>query len=279
MVEIGQVNKLKVLRHVEFGVFLDGGADGEILLPLRYMPDQCEPGDTVEVFVCFDSEDRLIAMTEMPFAKVGEFAHLKIKAIERVGAFLDWGLPKDLFLPYSEQTRDLKVGQYVVVYIYLDKSDRISASMRLDRFVDKEPGKYTEGEVVDLFIASKTDLGFKALINGKHWGILYANEVFEPLYHGQKIKGYIKKMRPDGKIDLSLQQTGHKGADDIGTKIIETLKNHGGFMPLTDKTDPDEIYKLFGVSKKKYKIALGGLYKKRMILIEDKGIRLLTGSK
>lgn len=279
MVQIGQVNQLKVLKHVDFGVFLDGGDDGEILLPLRNMPEKCEVGDTVEVFVHFDSEDRLVATTEMPFIRVGEFAHLRVKALEKVGAFLDWGLPKDLLVPFSEQTRDLKVGQYVIVHAYLDKSDRISASMRLDRFVDKEPGNYKEGDKVNLFIVAETDLGFKALINGKHWGMLYANEVFEPLYHGQKLSGFIRKIRPDGKIDLGLQQIGHKGADDVRDKIVQALKDNGGFMPLTDKTDPEKIYKLFGVSKKKYKIAIGGLYKSRIIAVEENGIRLLNSSK
>ncbi|KHD87531.1 MAG: GntR family transcriptional regulator [Bdellovibrio sp. ArHS] len=275
MVQIGQYNKLKVVKHADFGVFLDGGDDGEILLPLRYMPDPCEVGDELEVFICYDSEDRLLATTEEPFAQVGDFAHLKVKAIEKVGAFLDWGLTKDLFLPYSEQTRELRAGQYVIVFIYLDKSDRITASMRLDRFIEKEPGNYQEGEAVNLFIAAKTDLGFKAIINGRHWGVLYQNEVFQPLYHGERVKGYIKQIRPDGKIDLSLQQLGHKGSDDIGEKILDLLKQKRGFLPLTEKTAPEEIYKLFGVSKKKYKMALGGLYKKRLVTIQDDGIRLV----
>lgn len=275
MVQIGQMNKLKVVKHVDFGVYLDGGDDGEILLPLRDMPDSCEVGDVIDVFVCYDSEDRLIGTTEVPFVMVGEFAHLKVKAIENVGAFLDWGLPKDLFLPFSEQTRDLRVGHYVVVHMYLDKSDRLCASMRLDRFMDKESGSYKEGDIVDLFIAVKTDMGFKAIINGRHWGVLYANEVFQKLDFGQKLKGYIKKIRPDGKIDLSLQQEGHKGSDDIGEKILQTLKSQNGFLALNEKTSPETIYNLFGVSKKKYKMALGGLYKKRLVTIHDDGIRLV----
>lgn len=275
MVQIGQVNKLKVLKHSDFGVFLDGGDDGEILLPLRYMPEQCEVDDIIEVFVCYDSEDRLIAMTEMPFAMVGTFAHLKVKSIERVGAFLDWGLPKDLFLPFSEQTRELKIGQYVCVYLYIDKSDRISSSMRLDRFIDKEPGTYEVGQSVDLFIAAKTDLGYKAIINGRHWGMLYSNEVFQALDHGQRLKGFIKNLREDGKIDLSLQQLGHKAAADIGEQILQILKAKGGFLPINDKTAAETIYDLFGVSKKKYKMALGGLYKKRLITVDEDGVRLV----
>lgn len=277
MVQIGQINKLKVVKKMEYGVFLDGGSDGEILLPARYAPENCEVGAELEVFVCFDSEDRLVAMTEMPFAMVGTFGLLKVKSIERVGAFLDWGLPKDLFLPYSEQTRDLKIGQNVLVYLYLDNTDRIASSMRLDRFMDKESGNYEAGQSVDLLIAAKTDLGYKAIINGRHWGMLYANEVFQQLEYGQRLKGFIKQVRDDGKIDLRLNEAGHKATADIGERIMELLKSKGGFLPITDKTDPEAIYDLFGVSKKKYKIALGGLYKKRLITVHDDGIRLVDG--
>lgn len=277
VVKIGELNTLKVLKHVDHGVYLDGGDDGEILLPLRFMPEQCEVGDLLEVFIHFDSEDRLIATTDRPFAMVGEFAHLKIKAIERVGAFLDWGLPKDLFLPFAEQTRDLRVGQYVVVFLYVDKSDRISASMRLDRNISKEPATYKEGDRVDLFVAAQTELGFKAVINGRHWGVLYANEVFTKLDFGQRLPGFIKRIRPDGKIDLRLHQEAQKDVDDIGEKIMKALKDRGGFLPINDKTPAEMIYDLFGVSKKKYKMALGALYKKRMILVTEQGIK--DGSK
>lgn len=276
VVQIGQLNKLKVIKHADFGVYLDGGDDGEILLPLRDMPDPCEVDDIIEVFICYDSEDRLIATTQIPFVMVGEFAHLKVKAKESVGAFLDWGLPKDLFLPFSEQTREIRVGQYVIVHVYLDKSGRISASMRLDRHIDKEPGEYEENQSVDLMIAAKTELGFKAIINNRHWGILYENEVFQRLDIGQKLKGFIKKLRPDGKIDLSLSRLGYKAADDVAEKIMEVLKSKGGFLNITDKTSPEVIYQVFGVSKKKYKMALGGLYKKRLIAISDDGIKLTT---
>lgn len=276
MVELGQMNKLKMVKRLNQGIYLDGGNDGEILLPAKEVPENMADDDILEVFVYLDSEDRPIATLEQPYALVGDFACLKVKAIERVGAFLDWGLPKDLFLPFAEQTRELKIGQYVVVYLYLDKSDRISASMRLDRNISKEAGTYEEGQSVDLFIAAKTDLGFKAVINGQHWGILYFNEVFETLDFGQKTKGYIKSLRPDGKIDLSLQKAGYKAQDDIGEKILEILKQKNGFLPITDKTPPETIYQVFGVSKKKYKMALGGLYKKRLIAIEETGIRLLN---
>jgi len=212
---------------------------------------------------------------ETPLAWVGEFAFLKVVDIKEIGAFLDWGLPKDLFLPHSEQTRSIQVGQSVIVYIYLDKTERITASMRLDRHVSSEPEKYTEGQEVDLLIVAETDMGFKAIINNHHWGVLYHSEVFQPLSYGQRIKGFIKKLREDSKIDLILQQAGHKAAQgDIGPKILEELKKQGGFLPVNDKTSAETIYDLFGVSKKKYKIALGGLYKKRLITVDEDGIRL-----
>lgn len=276
MIQIGKINKLKVLKHVDFGVYLDGGDDGEILLPLRYMPDPCEVGDEVEVFICYDSDDRLVATTETPKAMVNDFALLKVVATSSVGAFLDWGLPKDLFLPFAEQTRALRVGQEVLVYVYVDKSDRLAASMRLERNVEKTAAEYTDGQKVNLIIAGRTDLGFKAIIENRHWGILYGNEVFQPLRQGQKIEGYIKKMRPDGKIDLSLQRSGHKATrEDVGPKILESLKEKNGFLPINDKTPPEEIYRLFGVSKKQFKVALGGLYKKRLITVHEDGIRLV----
>lgn len=280
MIQIGRINKLKVVKHVDFGVFLDGGDDGEILLPLRYMPEQCEVGDELDVFVLFDSEDRLMATTEIPKAMVGDFALLKVVAVERVGAFLDWGLAKDLFLPYAEQIHAPRVGQDILVYIYTDKSDRISASMRLDRYLDKNPGELKDGQEVSLLISGKTDLGYKAIINNRNQGVLFKNEVFKPLHYGQKVNGFIKQIRPDGKIDLSVQdpeKVGHHGADDVGPLILEQLLKNSGYLAINDKTSPEVIYKLFGVSKKKYKIALGGLYKKRLISVDDNGIRLVKG--
>ena len=273
MLEIGRFNQLEILKHVDFGVYLEGGEDGEILLPLRETPKDCKIGDILDVFICYDSEDRLIATTQEPFAQVGEFACLEVVSLENVGAFLNWGLPKDLFLPFRERTRSLKIGQTVVVFLYLDNTDRICASMRLDKFVETEPGQYKEAEAVKLFIAAQTDLGFKAIINGAHWGMIYNNEIFQPLEHGQKLSGFIKKIREDGKIDLSLQNLKSESSQDLGQKIMTLLESEGGFLPVNDKTPAEKIYQLFGVSKKKYKIALGGLYKKRLITVEDEGIR------
>jgi len=274
-VQIGQTQKLRILEILDRGAYLDGGKDGPILLPIRYLPETAEVGQDVEVFICLDSDDRLIATTERPFASLGEFALMRVVSVESVGAFLDWGLPKDLFLPFAEQTKSLREGQVVLVFPYLDNSGRLAASMRLERNMSKEPATYKEGEAVNLIIAFKTDLGFKAIINGKHWGVLYSNEVFQPLNYGQEISGFIKKIREDGKIDLGLQRTGHQAGEDIAPQILEMLKEKGGYLEINDKTSAQIIYDLFGVSKKKYKIALGGLYKKRLIKVEDDGIRLV----
>ncbi|MGZ5278335.1 MAG: CvfB family protein [Pseudobdellovibrionaceae bacterium] len=274
-VQIGQTQMLRILEIIDRGAYLDGGADGQILLPIRYLPETAEVGQDLDVFIYLDSDDRLIATTEKPYARLGEFALLQVVAVESVGAFLDWGLPKDLFLPFAEQTKSLREGQDVLVFPYLDNSGRLAASMRLERNMSKEPATYKESEAVQLIIAFKTDLGFKAIINGKHWGVLYSNEVFQPLHYGQEVSGFIKKIREDGKIDLGLQRTGHQAGEDIAPKILEMLKEKGGFLEINDKTSAQIIYDLFGVSKKKYKIALGGLYKKRLIKVEDDGIRLV----
>lgn len=280
MVNIGKFNQLAVLKHVDFGLYLDGGEDGEILLPRKYIQENCQVGDLLEVFVCYDSEDRLMATTEKPIAQVGEFAVLKVASTSVVGAFLDWGLPKDLFLPFAEQTRRIQSGDTVVVFIYLDNTGRIASSMRLDRYLTKSPAAYEADQKVDLLIYAETEMGFKALVNNEHYGMLYHNEVFQPLKIGQKIPGYIRLVRSeDGKIDLALQKTGHQGAEDVGPKILDLLNSSGGFLPITDKTSPEKIYDLFGVSKKKFKIALGGLYKKRLITIAEDGLHLNPGKK
>ncbi len=207
----------------------------------------------------------------------GEYALLEVVDIQEIGAFLDWGQEKDLFLPYAEQTGRIEIGEKLVVYLYKDKADRFCASMRIQRNKAQFPMPHKPGDKVDLIIADKTDLGYKAVINHRHMGMLYKNEVFTELYYGKQIQGFIKAIREDGKIDLSLQPlvTGHKAAEDIGPKILELLEEKGGFLEINEKTPAELIYEIFGVSKKKYKIALGGLYKKRLIAIEERGIRLL----
>jgi predicted RNA-binding protein (virulence factor B family) len=275
MAEIGLINKLEVVKTVDFGVYLDGGPQGEILLPKRYVPEDCQPGDELDVFIYLDSEDRLVATTETPKVMVGEFALLRVVSTTSIGAFMDWGLQKDLLVPFREQQFPMEEGRNYLVFVYLDhETQRIAGSSKLDKFIDNLPVDYEVGEEVDLIIAGKTDLGYKAIIDNSHWGLIFKNEVFQPLKQGDKMKGYIKNIRPDEKIDLALQKPGYEKIDSIAQTVLDKLKEAGNFLPANDKTAPDEISKLFGISKKNFKKAIGSLYKQRLITIEDDGIRL-----
>jgi predicted RNA-binding protein (virulence factor B family) len=273
---IGKYNKLTVLKELDFGMYLDGGEFGEILLPKRYVPKDSRPGDEVEVFLYFDSDDRIIATTEKPYATVGEFALLRVKSVDKYGTFLDWGLMKDLLVPFREQKVTMIEGRSYIVYVYIDKSsNRIAASAKLEQFLDRIPPEYTVGQQVDLMIWQATDIGYKAIINHFHQGILYANEVFQKLNVGQTIKGYIKKIREDNKIDLSLYPAGYAKVGENTDTILEYLKQQGGYVNISDKTPPETIYKLFGISKKTFKSAIGNLYKQGKIMLETDGIRLI----
>jgi predicted RNA-binding protein (virulence factor B family) len=276
MISIGKTHKLEVVKAVEFGFYLDAENLGEILLPGKYAPDDLSLGDVIEVFIYLDSEDRPVATTQKPRAQVGEFAYLRVVDSTRIGAFMDIGLEKDVLVPFSEQHRPMDVGQSYLVYLYLDKvHGRITASSKIDKFLDDEkPHNFKPQQAVDLIIANSTDLGYKAIVNNSHWGVLYRNDVHQRLSFGQRIKGYIKHIRPDGKIDLSLQG-GQETRDKYATIIVSYLKKQGGFAPVHDKTDPQVISKLFGMSKAAFKKAIGGLYKQRVIDIEKDGIRLL----
>ncbi|MEA3287697.1 MAG: S1-like domain-containing RNA-binding protein [Candidatus Marinimicrobia bacterium] len=278
MSQIGKMNTLYVLREVDFGVYLDGEELGDILLPKRQVPDGTKIDDQIEVFIYFDSADMIIASTQKPITQVNEFALLKVVDNNDMGAFMDWGLPKDLLVPFREQKHKLLKNRHYVVHTYLDNvSQRIVASTKLDKFLLKETPDYTAGDKVDLFIVSLTDLGYKAIIENEYWGLLFKDEVFTPLEQGQRLQGYIKQVRPDGKIDISLQKPGQPErlhVDASSQKIIDTLKAHAGFLPLTDKSPPDLIYREFGISKKVFKRSIGGLYKKRLIKLEPGGIRL-----
>lgn len=276
MALIGRFNSLQVVKYTDFGLYLDGGPDGEILLPNRYVPkgEPADIGDWLNVFLYLDSEDRLIATTEQPKVLVGGFASLKVIAINSIGLFLDWGLPKDLLLPHSEEKRPLQVGDYCVVHVYLDKrSKRITATARLDRYLDLTPANYAVAEEVELLVTEQTDLGFKAIINGKHWGLIHKNEVFKFLRSGSLEKGFIKELRSDGKISLSLQPVG-QGSNELGEQILEKLRSHEGKLAVGDKSSPEVIAKLFGVSKGNFKKAIGGLYKRGLIVIHDDSIEL-----
>ncbi|CCZ09382.1 MULTISPECIES: CvfB family protein [Culturomica] len=275
MIEIGKYNTLTVIKAVDFGVYLDGEDRGEILLPKEYVPEKCFPNDELKVFIYFDSEDRVIATTEIPNIVVGEFACMKVVATSSVGAFLDWGLRKDLLVPFREQRERMKEGNTYLVYAYVDEeSDRIAATAKIEKYLDRTPAAYEVGQEVDLLIARPSDLGYSVIVNNAHWGLIYRNEIFQPVRVGQKVKGYIKEMRPDGKIDVSLQRAGYGQSDELTAKILEKIKDNGGVLDVSDKSAPEIIYNLFGCSKKNYKKAIGALYKQGIIEIAEDEIRL-----
>ncbi|WP_423358757.1 CvfB family protein [Pseudomonas citronellolis] len=277
MAAIGRFNSLQVLKHTEIGLFLDGGPHGEILMPKRYIPkdEPTEPGEWLNVFIYLDSEDRIIATTLKPKVQVGGFASLKVVEVSRVGLFLDWGLPKDLLLPHSEEKRPLQVGDYCVVYCYIDeRTRRITATARLDRYLDDTAAHYQAGQEVDLLVVERTDLGFKAIIDGRHWGLIHKNELFKFVRSGMREKGYIKEVRADGKISLSLQPVGQAARDDLGERILAALREAGGSLALSDKSPPEAISREFGVSKGNFKKAIGGLFKQGLITILDDRIEL-----
>lgn len=275
MAAIGRLNTLQITKHTDFGLYLDGGTQGEILLPKRYIPanESTEIDDWLNVFVYLDSEDRPIATTLRPKAQVGEFASLKVVQINKVGLFLDWGLPKDLLLPHSEEKRPLREGDYAVVYVYLDRhTRRITATSYLDRYLDKTPPTYQPGEAVDLLVVSPTDLGFKAIINNRHWGLIHRNEAFKFLRKGTRDRGYIREVRADGKISLSLQPIGPQAGDALQQRILEALAEQGGRLALSDRSPPEAIAQAFGVSKGNFKKALGALLKRGLIVIHSEHI-------
>jgi len=278
-IKIGEMNELTVVKAVDFGLYLDGGAEwGEILLPRRYVPKDYKIGEKLSVFIYTDSEDRIIATTETPKVKVGEFACLKVVFITPIGAFLDWGLSKDLLMPLGEMKRKVLIGETCIVAVYLDtETNRVAASARLSQFMSETPAAYQVGEEVSLLICNQTELGYRAIINNAHWGVIFENDVFEPIKVGSSKTGYVKRVREDGKIDLILHKPGYEKVGDFSDVIIAKLKAAGGFLGLTDKTEPEVIYDMFGVSKKTFKKAVGALYKKRLIVIEAGGLRL-TGS-
>lgn len=276
MADLGRYNTLPILRRTDFGVFLDGGDLGDILLPRKYVTDAMQVGEQIKVFLYTDSEDRLVATTLEPRAQVGECAYLKVVSTSHYGAFLDWGLPKDLLVPFSEQQQKLQEGYSYTVYLFIDtETQRIAASTRLEDWLALDASHFKPRQAVELLIYGKSDLGFKAVVDGTHLGQLYTNEVFRPLHYGERLKGYIKQLRPDGRIDLMLQLPSHIERDQLSEAIIEHLQQNHGVTQLTDKSPPDDIYQVFGVSKSNYKKALGKLYRERLITIDKHQITLL----
>lgn len=275
MYRLGEVNTLKINRKSDHGLYLIDDEENEVLLPNAYVNPDWNINDEVDVFLFTDSEDRITATTVKPKIALDGFAYLKVLDVNRVGAFLDWGLPKDLFVPFSEQRNKMQVNEYYPVTLYLDyESERLIASSKIEKFLEKEDVELEKGQEVDLFIFKETDLGFKAVINELYQGLIYHNEIFQPVSVGNKLKGYVKNIREDNKVDLTLNKTSNSKFDDNQEKILSILKIEDGFLPLNDKSDPEEIYEELSMSKKAFKRAIGGLYKKKVITIEDNGIYL-----
>lgn len=275
MAKIGERTSLKILREKSFGLYLDGGELGEVLLPHREVPKDNVIGGMLEVFIYKDSEDRPVATLAKPKAMPGEFAKLKCVEVTGVGAFLDWGLPKDLLVPFREQTTRMQPGKSYLVHVLVDAvSERIIASARLSRHLDRTPHGFKPGQRVDLIIFGKTTLGYKAIINGTHSGLLFAEGVFQELQPGEKTAGYIAAIRPDGKIDLTLHASGRSRVQGLEERILAELAARGGFWAIGDHSPADEIHDELGVSKRTFKQTLGALLKKRLIRIEERGIRL-----
>ena len=266
---------MEVVKQVDFGVYLNGGDDGEILLPSRYVPEGCKPGDMLNVFIYLDNEERLIATTLQPKVQVGEFACLEVAWVNEYGAFLDWGLMKDLFVPFREQKQKMQKGYRYVVHAHVDEdSYRIMASAKVERYLSKEMPTYQPGEEVEVMVWQRTDLGYKVIVDNQFSGLVYQKEIFKTLEPGMKMSAYIRQVREDGKIDLTLQKDGQQKVGDFAEVLLQYIKDQGGHTPLNDKSAAEDIYDAFAVSKKTFKKAVGDLYKKRLIVLVEDGIRL-----
>lgn len=277
---LGQKNLLKAAWKVDFGMYLEGDEEGKILLPNRYVPEGLEVGDEIEVFVYLDNEERRVATTLEPKAMVGDFAYLEVAWVNEFGAFLDWGLMKDLFCPFREQKKRMETGRSYIVHVHMDdESYRLMASAKVEKWLEndklKENADIHVGDKIEALIWQKTDLGFKAIVNGKYGALLYDSQVFKDIHTGDKVDAYITKIRPDGKIDIALQQSGRQHTEDFAEQLLRYLQYRGGRCRLGDKSSAEEIKAQFGVSKKTYKRAIGDLYKRRLITINDDGIELV----
>jgi hypothetical protein len=273
---IGKYNVLKVKRRTDNGIYLADEADEEVLLPNKFVTEKMKEGTLGKVFVYTDSEDRKVATTQTPKAVTDEAVYLKVKQVTSTGAFLDWGLDKDLLLPYSEQTGTVTEGQDVLVYVYLDKAtNRIVASANINKFIKNREVKFFPNTEVDLLVCDETEAGIRVIVNQKHWGILYKNEIFGKVERGMHVKGYVKKVRDDFKIDVALQKQGLVAAQDFNVLILQKLTENNGELALSDDSSPGEIYAILGISKKNFKKAIGMLYKKKKILLSNGRILLV----
>ncbi|MBX2906019.1 MAG: RNA-binding protein [Taibaiella sp.] len=277
MVHIGEYNKLKVAKTVDFGVYLDGNGD-EILLPKRYVPADLKDGDEIEVFVYHDNEGRLIATTDKPVATVGEIAMMEVADVTPHGAFLKWGIMKDVFIPLSYMERRMRSGDRRLVMLVVDaQTGRVTATEKIDQFLSNYELTVKENDEVDLVVFQQTDIGYKVIINSKHMGVLHYNEIFRDLEPGDKLKGFIKAIRPGNKIDVSPGVKGYERVKSEEDRVLDMLRNNDGYLPFNDKSDPEEIYARFGMSKKTFKMTLGALYKKRLIEFTQTGTKLAAG--
>ena len=278
MATLGTLNALTILRLTPDGAMLDGRSVGELLLPLTQVPKASAPGQVLNVFVYMDGEGHIHASIQLPLAQRGEVAHLKVVAVNKAGAFLAWGLTKDLLLPWKEvkheQRQRIKVGQKVMVVLFTDDQGRMAASSRLDDFLRDEAEGFHEGDKVTLMISDFTELGARVVVNHRYWGMVHNNDIFSELTRGEVREGYIKALREDQKLNIALSAPGYAKIDAVAQGLLDVLKRRGGFLPVSDKSQPEEIYELFGISKKVFKQTLGALYKTRRILLEADGIRL-----
>ncbi len=277
MIHLGEYNSLKIVRQTDNGVYLtDEEGSGEVLLPNKFVPETWDVGDELHVFIFKDSEDRITATTDKPLIKLNEFACLKVRDVNEYGAFLNWGLDKDLLVPFKEQPGKMIPGNWYIVYLYLDEqSERLAASARYQKFFQKQFIRLKAGEEVDLLIDDQTELGYNVIINNRYRGLIYQNEIFEKLRRGDRRKGYVKLVRDDGKIDVSLEITGYAKVEPNGQKILARLKANQGYLRLTDKSEPSDIAGFLEMSKKTFKKAIGTLYKQRLIRLEEDGIYLV----
>ena len=276
-IELGKFNHLKIVKEVDFGLYLDGGEEGEILLPARYVPYNYEIGQEIDVFIYLDNEERLIATTLKPYVQVGEFAYLQVSWVNQYGAFLDWGLMKDLFCPFREQRRKMEVGRSYIIHTHVDpESFRIMASAKVEKYLSTERPPYAPDDEVELLVWQHTNMGYKVIIDNKYQGLVYDNQIFRELEIGDHMKGYITQVREDSKVDVALQKSGRQQTLDFADTLYNYMQRNGGRCYLHDKSPAEEIYERFKVSKKVFKKAVGDLYKRRLIEITDHGLELIN---
>lgn len=275
MIQVGEYNELEVVKELDFGIYFREG-EVEILMPTKWVPQGTKIGDTLNVFVFRDSDDRLIATTVKPFAVADTFAFLEAKQVNEIGAFMDWGMDKDLLVPFREQAQRMEPGKSYVVFVYVDETtDRLVGSTKLSRFIIREDIDVQEGDIVDLLIYSETDLGYNAIVNNLYTGLIYKNEIYEAIRIGDKVQGFVKRVREDEKIDLSLQKSGYELVDDVKWRILKIIKEGNGFLALNDNSTPEEIKAKLQISKKAFKKAVGALYRERLVKLTDKGVELI----